>query len=315
MTMRSRQWLAGVGVLAASVVGAGAAQAQELKIGIMAVLSGPQAVLGGQLQRRLHARHQARRRQARRARHDSDGAGRRAETRRGGRQGQAADRARQGRLRGRPDLLQHPDGDPQADHGSRRVPDQPQRRPLAARRQGLQPVLLLHLLPERPAAGGARQVRAGQGVQEGLPAGAQLSGRQGHDRRLQEALQRRDRRRGLHAAGSARLLGRAGQDRGRQARRLLRLHAGWHGREPRQAIPPGRARQHSVPVGLHGRRVDAAGPAGCSRRLLLRHDLGAQHRHAARTRSSSPTSRRSTATCLAATPCRPTTPPRSSTAQ
>jgi branched-chain amino acid transport system substrate-binding protein len=47
--MRSRQWLAGVGVLAASVVGAGAAQAQELKIGIMAVLSGPQAVLGGQL--------------------------------------------------------------------------------------------------------------------------------------------------------------------------------------------------------------------------------------------------------------------------
>ncbi len=49
MTMRSRRWLAGVGVLAASVVGAGAAQAQELKIGIMAVLSGPQAVLGGQL--------------------------------------------------------------------------------------------------------------------------------------------------------------------------------------------------------------------------------------------------------------------------
>jgi len=49
MAMRSRQWLAGIGVLAASVVAAGAAQAQELKIGIMAVLSGPQAVLGGQL--------------------------------------------------------------------------------------------------------------------------------------------------------------------------------------------------------------------------------------------------------------------------
>src|SRR5207253_2744598 len=45
----SRRWLAGVGILAASVVAAGAAQAQELKIGIMAVLSGPQAVLGGQL--------------------------------------------------------------------------------------------------------------------------------------------------------------------------------------------------------------------------------------------------------------------------
>ena len=169
-------------------------------------------------------------------------AGRRAEARRGGRQGQAADRARQGRLRGRPDVLQHPDGDPQADHGGRRVPDQPERRPLAARRQGLQPVLLLHLLPERSAAGGARQVRAGQGLQEGLPAGAQLPGRQGHDRRLQEALQRRDRRRGLHAAGPARFLGRARQDRGRQARRLLRVHAGRHGRQPRQAVSPGRAR-------------------------------------------------------------------------
>src|SRR6476620_10637472 len=49
MAMRSRRWLAGVGVMAASLAGAGAAQAQELKIGIMAVLSGPQAVLGGQL--------------------------------------------------------------------------------------------------------------------------------------------------------------------------------------------------------------------------------------------------------------------------
>ena len=126
-----------------------------------------------------------------------------------------------------------------------RVPDQPERRPLAARRQGLQPVLLRHLLPERPAAGGARQVRAGQGLQEGLPAGAQLSGRQGHDRRLQEALQRRDRRRGLHAAGPARLLRRARQDRRRQARRVLRVHAGRHGRQPRQAVPPGRARRRS----------------------------------------------------------------------
>src|SRR5215208_1313063 len=49
MTMRLRQALAGVGVLAASVLGSGLAQAQELKIGIMTVLSGPQAVLGGQL--------------------------------------------------------------------------------------------------------------------------------------------------------------------------------------------------------------------------------------------------------------------------
>jgi len=49
MLMRSRQCLAGAGILAASVFAAGGAQAQELKIGIMAVLSGPQAVLGGQL--------------------------------------------------------------------------------------------------------------------------------------------------------------------------------------------------------------------------------------------------------------------------
>jgi len=47
MTMRLRQCLAGV--LAAGLLLAGSAQAQELKIGIMAVLSGPQAVLGGQL--------------------------------------------------------------------------------------------------------------------------------------------------------------------------------------------------------------------------------------------------------------------------
>jgi branched-chain amino acid transport system substrate-binding protein len=49
MTMRPRQWLAGVGVVAVGVLGAGAAQAQDLKIGIMVVLSGPQAVLGGQV--------------------------------------------------------------------------------------------------------------------------------------------------------------------------------------------------------------------------------------------------------------------------
>src|SRR5215475_3166314 len=42
--------LAGVGMLAASAIAAaGSVAAQDLKIGIMAVLSGPQAVLGGQL--------------------------------------------------------------------------------------------------------------------------------------------------------------------------------------------------------------------------------------------------------------------------
>ena len=49
MTMRLKQALAGVGVLAVSALAVGAAQAQDLKIGIMAVLSGPQAVLGGQV--------------------------------------------------------------------------------------------------------------------------------------------------------------------------------------------------------------------------------------------------------------------------
>ena len=49
MTMRLRQGLAGVGVLMAGALGAGTAQAEDLKIGIMTTLSGPAAVLGGQL--------------------------------------------------------------------------------------------------------------------------------------------------------------------------------------------------------------------------------------------------------------------------
>ena len=49
MTTRLRRCLASAGILATSVLAASTAQAQELKIGIMAVLSGPQAVLGGQL--------------------------------------------------------------------------------------------------------------------------------------------------------------------------------------------------------------------------------------------------------------------------
>ena len=47
-------------------------------------------------------------------------------------------------------------------------------------------------------------------------------------------------------------------------------------------------RQHPVPVRFHGRRIDAAGTAGCGRRHVRRHHLGAQYRHARRTRSSSP---------------------------
>src|SRR5437667_11958280 len=49
MMMRSKRRLAGVVILVVSLLAVGGAQAQDLKIGIMAVLSGPQAVLGGQL--------------------------------------------------------------------------------------------------------------------------------------------------------------------------------------------------------------------------------------------------------------------------
>ena len=47
--MTTTKYLTGAGVLAVAALVAASAQAQELKIGIMAVLSGPQAVLGGQL--------------------------------------------------------------------------------------------------------------------------------------------------------------------------------------------------------------------------------------------------------------------------
>jgi branched-chain amino acid transport system substrate-binding protein len=49
MMMGLKRGLAAAGLLVASVLGASGVQAQELKIGIMTVLSGPQAVLGGQL--------------------------------------------------------------------------------------------------------------------------------------------------------------------------------------------------------------------------------------------------------------------------
>jgi branched-chain amino acid transport system substrate-binding protein len=47
--MTTTRWLAAPGLLASSLLLAATAQAQDLKVGIMAVLSGPQAVLGGQL--------------------------------------------------------------------------------------------------------------------------------------------------------------------------------------------------------------------------------------------------------------------------
>ena len=47
--MRTTRWLAAPGIMAVGALLAATADAQELKIGIIAVLSGPQAVLGGQL--------------------------------------------------------------------------------------------------------------------------------------------------------------------------------------------------------------------------------------------------------------------------
>ena len=105
---------------------------------------------------RLPARGQDARRQARRPRGRGARAGRRAQARRRGDQGQGLGRARQGRLRRRPDLLQHPAGDPEAGDRGRRHPDQPECRHLELRRQGMQPEPLRHLLPERSGARGAR---------------------------------------------------------------------------------------------------------------------------------------------------------------
>jgi branched-chain amino acid transport system substrate-binding protein len=204
--MTTIRWLAAPAMLAAGALSAASAQAQELKIGIIAVLSGPQAVLGGQVRDgfNLGVKHA------------------------GGKLGGlatsiivqddelkpdvAVGKAKQlverdkVELRGRPVFSNILMAIAKPITGSRRVPDQPERR--APRRSPARAAARSSSPPPTRTISrrGARQVRAGQGLQEGLPAGAQLSGRQGHDRRLQEALQRRDRRRGLHAAGPARFL-------------------------------------------------------------------------------------------------------------
>ena len=102
--------------------------------------------------RRLCARGQGPRRQD--GRQGCRGRGRRRRTEAGRRrhQSQGPARARQGRFRRRPDLLQHPAGDPQAGHRYKDVPDQPERRTIELRRQGMQSVLLRDLVPERSSA-------------------------------------------------------------------------------------------------------------------------------------------------------------------
>ena len=71
---------------------------------------------------------------------------------------------------------------------------------------------------------------------------------------LQARLQGRDRRGKLYAAGHARFPGRADQDRLVEGRCPVHVHAGRHGRGPREAISSGRPRrQDPGAVGIHGR--------------------------------------------------------------
>jgi hypothetical protein len=72
-------------------------------------------------------------------------------------------------------------------------------------RTRLQPVFLCGFLAERPDARGARQTRAGQGLQARVPDGAELPSRQGFAGRVQAPFQGRSGGRGLHAARPARL--------------------------------------------------------------------------------------------------------------
>lgn len=65
--------------------------------------------------------------------------------------------------------------------------------PLAHRGQGVLALLLHHVLPERPEPRGDGQIRPGCRLQAHDRHGAELSGRQGFDRRFQAPLQGRDR--------------------------------------------------------------------------------------------------------------------------
>ena len=113
---------------------------------------------------------------------------------------------------------------------------QPERRAVAARRQGLQPVLLRRRLAQRRLPRGGGPVRDQQRLQERLPARAQLPGRQGLAGRLQAHLQGQGRRRDLHQPRPARLRGRARRDPRRQAGGAVHLPAGRHGHQLHQAV-------------------------------------------------------------------------------
>ena len=87
--------------------------------------------------RRLSARGQGSRRQDGRQGRRGRRRRRRVEAGRRRHQGQGTSGARQGRLRGRADLLQHPAGHSPAGHREQDVPDQPECRAVELRRQGM----------------------------------------------------------------------------------------------------------------------------------------------------------------------------------
>ena len=127
---------------------------------------------------------------------------------------------RQGRLRRRLHLVERAAG--LAEAGDRRadLPDQRQRRALADRRRAVLALLLLDLLAERPDAAGGRRIHEPEGREDRLPDRPELRRRQGHAGRRGVDLQGQGHRRGPdQVARPARLLGRAVEGAGGQARR------------------------------------------------------------------------------------------------
>ena len=120
--------------------------------------------------------------------------------------------------------------------GQQHLLHQPERGAVVDRRQGLQPVVLRGVLAERRLPRGRRPARQQARPQVGVPAGAQLPGRQGFAGRLQALLQGPGGRRELHQARPARLRRRAGRDARRQAAGGVHLPARRHGHQLHQAV-------------------------------------------------------------------------------
>ena len=128
-------------------------------------------------------------------------------------------------------------------------------------------------------------------------------------RRRQAHLQGQDRRRGLHqVARPARLLGRADQDRRRQAGRHLHLLSRRARRAVRQAVGAGRPQQDRAALpGVLDRRDHPAAAGRAGARHAGRPGVGQRPAERRRTRSTSRTSRRSTRSTRPTTARRATT--------